>query len=90
MVFLLTYNTKEQAIKEAMELNHKEGFHRWKTVSMDHLGNWFADECECETMTPDYSKGYFCANNGSDIVLNVMFTETPICDWVKSVSSVPR
>ncbi len=80
--------SQDLAIKEAMELNRIAGFHKWKTVSMNDLGHWFADECE--TMTPNYSQGYCCASCGSDIVLKVQFTETPICDWDKSISSVPQ
>jgi hypothetical protein len=82
--------SQDLAIKVAMELNHLIGSHQWKTVSMDRAGNWFADECECEEMTPDYDMGCFIAPRGSDIVLKVQFTDTPICDWDKSVSSVPQ
>jgi len=82
--------SQELAIKEAMELNRIAGVHKWKTVSMDRAGNWFADECECEEMTPDYSMGCFIASNGFDSLLKVKFTETPICDWENSVSSVPQ
>ena len=80
--------SQELAIKEAMELNRIAGVHKWKTVSMDRAGNWFADECECEEM--ELRDSCFFAPHGLDITLKVRFTETPICDWVTSVSSVPQ
>ena len=79
---------KEQAITEAIELNRTEGFHRWKTVTMDHMGNWFADECEASEMKKrDF---IFMAPYGLDKTLNVKFTDIPICDWPNSLASVPN
>jgi hypothetical protein len=89
--FTMTFNeSQDLAIQEAMLLNVREGSHKWKTVSMDSKGNWFADECECEEMELSGGNGCFIAPHGFDITLKVKFTETPICDWDKSVSSVPH
>ena len=80
---------KEQAIKEAMELNRIEGSHKWKSVSMNREGDWFADTSESHDLTENLDYGFFMASKGMDIVLNTKFKETPICDWLQSVSSVP-
>ena len=80
---------KEKAIAEAMELNRKEGSHKWKSVSMNIQGDWFADTSESHEMTENLDYGFFMGSCGQDIVLNVKFTDTPICDWLQSVSSVP-
>ena len=88
--FMQFKSSVDAAIKEAMELNKAEGFRKWKTVSMNRDGIWFADECESENMVADYSMGCFMSNIGSDIVLDEKYTETPICDWDKSLYSVPE
>ena len=80
---------KNQAINEAMELNRVEGSHKWKTVSMNREGDWFADTSESDDLTENLDYGFFMASKGMDIALNTKFKETPICDWLQSVSSVP-
>ena len=80
---------KKQAIKEAMELNRVEGSHKWKTISMNIQGDWFADTSESHEMTENLDWGFFMGSSGRDILLKVKFTDTPICDWLQSVASVP-
>lgn len=81
---------KEQAIAEAMELNRNVGFHKWKTVSMNNQGDWFADTTTSDDMTKNFALGFFEASKGVDTVLDVKFMDTPICDWPNSLASVPN
>lgn len=84
----MTFNeSKELAIKEAIELNRIAGFKKWNCISMNHLGDWFADECHDYEMKKGES--IFMAPNGMDITLTVKFTDTPICDWDKSLTKIP-
>jgi hypothetical protein len=76
------------AISEARRYNAMGGTQRWKTVSMDKNGNWYADECKPTEMTPDYVMGWNKSPYGFDQILNVPKCDTPICDWEKSVAEV--
>lgn len=80
----------DRAIAEAMKLNQEAGSHKWKTVSMSSTGYWFADECEPRNMIANHTLGFYEAQIGFDYALHERFTDTPINDWMNSVSSVPE
>ena len=80
--------SKQVAINEAIELNRKVGFYRWKTVSMDMQGYWFADECRSLEM--EFGLSFYKAPYGKDIVLSVRCNEVSRDKMRQSVSSVPN
>lgn len=77
------------AISEARRYNAMGGTQKWKTVSMDIHGCWYADECEPHEMKLKESYEFFQAPYGFDMYLhNVPKCDTHICDWHKSVVGV--
>ena len=80
---------KEKAIAEAMELNRKEGYHRWKTVSMSDTGYWFVDECLPEEMTVNHAMGIHIAPYGKDAMLDATLHNSAVCEWPDSKAEVP-
>jgi hypothetical protein len=80
---------KELAVKEAMAHNKLVGFHKWKAVSMNDSGDWFADTSESSEMVINEDYGFFNADKGLDMVLNVKFTDSPMWAWPNSLTSVP-
>lgn len=63
------------------------GTQKWKTVSMDIHGCWYADECEPHELKEGYE--FFQAPYGFDTYLHIVpKCDTHICDWRKSVVGV--
>jgi len=76
-----------RASYEVMLLNKAEGYNRWKSVSMDREGNWYADENH--EMTANLDMGCYMASSGLDILLKEKYTDTPINHWLYSCRFVP-
>ena len=63
-------NARSLAVKEAIRLNDEDGYYRWKTVTMNSDGVWFAHESKYVHTTYSYEKNSWIIPYGETIALN--------------------
>lgn len=76
------------AILEARRYNDMACSKRWKIVSMNSDGKWYADECQADKLMM-HPCGFFMNPDGFDLLLD----DVPKCEnanilWEKSITEV--